>query len=371
MNRRFEKYRPPKPSNRLEPLYSTDKAKWMPSTHYKFTVHDIRNQLTPAEYYRARLVDSGTEIRAIHRLEWRIQKNPDGFLKASLKFQSLYRGFKGRQYFNSIKVELKMKRLQRDAENSVKSLMKSQTELEESISSAINEDGVDHTNNISYRNYENAIEIIDSVPRPTVLLLVMKAKMLYRISKFNDCEIVAREVLDLDNVNEDGYFLLACSLIKRNKFEQAYEELKLAFALLDEAGEHIVRLNAFICPKLNPPIYDETFDNCNHLVTTFPEDMNALLQRGCSLSCLQDWNGAIEDFTLILYYQPDLPNVLCLRARAYCCIREWQKSKDDYNRVMELYPDYATAWYGLQDVDQAYSELPMIDENLVNDFAQS
>lgn len=55
------------------------------------------------------------------------------------------------------------------------------------------------------------------------------------------------------------------------------------------------------------------------------------------------------------------------RARAYCCVREFEKAKADYNRVLVLYPDYATAWHGLQDIGQAYEELPMIDTDMVAD----
>jgi hypothetical protein len=48
-------------------------------------------------------------------------------------------------------------------------------------------------------------------------------------------------------------------------------------------------------------------------------------------------------------------------------MREWGKAKTDYSRVLQVYPDYATAWYGLQDINQPYEELPMLDMDLVND----
>ena len=119
---------------------------------------------------------------------------------------------------------------------------------------------------------------------------------------------------DFDGSNETGFYLLALSLTARNKYEQAYQELKIALAIVLEPREEMIRLNAYICSKIEIPRYTEAFENFDHLVTRYPEDMNAVLQRGCALSCLQDWTRAIEDFTFILYYQPDLPNVLCLRS---------------------------------------------------------
>ena len=180
---KFEKYKPPKPSNKLE---SHDRSKWMPSIHYKYTIQDIRTQLTPAEYYRARLVEFGPTIRALQRLEWKIQRLPAQTNSAALAFQALYRGFKGRKHFMAMRADLELRKDQRSAESLTKELMESQVALE-----------VSETNSTTpnFSNYETAFLTLDSVSVPTLNMLILKAKMLYRMSKFSECEAASREAI--------------------------------------------------------------------------------------------------------------------------------------------------------------------------------
>jgi hypothetical protein len=80
---------------------------WTPSLSYIHTLEDVKNQFTPAEYYRYNLVTSGKIIRQLIRLEARWNKNYDSFFSAAVKVQSLYRGNVGREHFNQVKDVLK------------------------------------------------------------------------------------------------------------------------------------------------------------------------------------------------------------------------------------------------------------------------
>ena len=51
--------------------------------------------------------------------------------------------------------------------------------------------------------------------------------------------------------------------------------------------DSIVRLNAFVCTKLQPPKYAEAVENFDFLVTEQPGDLTAYLQRACCLMALQ------------------------------------------------------------------------------------
>jgi len=63
---------------------------------------------------------------------------------------------------------------------------------------------------------------------------------------------------------------------------------------------------------------------------------HAPLQRGCVCCNMQDWGAAVDDFSLVLGYQPHLNNVRLLRARAYACAREWDDAKDDYEEILKV-----------------------------------
>ena len=52
---------------------------------------------------------------------------------------------------------------------------------------------------------------------------------------------------------------------------------------------------------------------CWFLRAAWPLQLTQLFQRACCYNCLQEWERAIEDLSLILYYQPGETKVMCFR----------------------------------------------------------
>lgn len=99
-------YRPPVSSGKLEGTYYNPPDIWKPSQSYKFTLEDIKNQFTPAEYFRHTLATSGKYIRLIQKLERRWQKNHEDWVRSAIRIQARHRGNVGRAYFFTVKIEL-------------------------------------------------------------------------------------------------------------------------------------------------------------------------------------------------------------------------------------------------------------------------
>ena len=100
----FEVYRPEQISSRLEPIYAQSKPDvCRPSISYHHTLQDIKNQFTPAEYYRHNLQTSGPYIRMIQRLESRWHKNYLLWNQSTILIQRIYRGVLGRRIFVIVK----------------------------------------------------------------------------------------------------------------------------------------------------------------------------------------------------------------------------------------------------------------------------
>jgi hypothetical protein len=74
----------------------------MPSISYKYSLEQIQSQLTPAEAYRDRLVNSDKLARTLLRLEWRWEKKLALWTALSIKVQKVYRGMKGRELYKKI-----------------------------------------------------------------------------------------------------------------------------------------------------------------------------------------------------------------------------------------------------------------------------
>lgn len=77
-----------------------------------------------------------------------------------------------------------------------------------------------------------------------------------------------------DSRNNAGYYLLSSSLTQRERYEEAFKELKFAVATIEDPLEDIVRLKAYLCLKINPPNIVEARETFDDLVHKHPEDMN-------------------------------------------------------------------------------------------------
>jgi tetratricopeptide (TPR) repeat protein len=177
---------------------------------------------------------------------------------------------------------------------------------------------------------------------------------------YNICIYIYNYIIHLDESNIDGHYLLACCYSIKQQYESAFKQLSILFSVNEKARiENVIRLNGFLCMKINPPQYDEAILSFDLLVSKYPEDMNALLQRACCLVCLQEWDRAIDDYSLIIDFQPNLIHVICMRARTYACQRKWSFAQKDYEYVLRTYPDDEMALKGLQDLNHLYETLPM------------
>lgn len=166
----FVVYRPAVQTGRLDSKYNPSSTAWKPSLSYKYTLSDVRNQFTPAENYRNRLVTSGPLIRQLQRLEWRWEKNLPEFIKAATRVQSLFRGIKNRQKFNLIKDTLKLHFAQREGKRKALHLYNDERFLD-------------------------SIAVINQVPVTNDELQDLKMRAEYKLKQFNDCISTAKGLI--------------------------------------------------------------------------------------------------------------------------------------------------------------------------------
>lgn len=170
-------YRPPQSNGRLAAKLSASESNrdvfghWTPALSYQYSLHDIKNQFTPAEHYRHQLVTSGKIIRQLLRLETRWNKNYEAFVKAAIKIQSLHRGNVGRAQFNQVKEVLKENYRHREAKSMAMKLFK--------------------------QGKFNEISIVVDKLKFYLDLAVIKLKSLYKAKKFSSCVEVANQILGL------------------------------------------------------------------------------------------------------------------------------------------------------------------------------
>ena len=170
LRKKFDIYRPPKPTGRLEGEYYKNQAVWAPSIFYQNSIEAIRDQMTPAQAYRHKLQTTGKEQRILRRLEWRWERDYEGFSKAARCVQAAYRGMTARHFISLIREELVLRKEQREAV-------------------------------AASRSHFEAGELNDSMKAilgcriATIELRVLQAKIYYRQEKFDECATSAQQVI--------------------------------------------------------------------------------------------------------------------------------------------------------------------------------
>lgn len=160
----FEIYRPPRIPSRLEPKFiPPPENEWRPSLDYKHTLLDVKQQFTPAEYYRQRLKTSGAYIRMIQRLEMRWSRHLEKFTSASITVQAWFRGVMGRRLFQKVKIANYDTMLRRKFTPPAMSAY-------------------------AQGDYHSALTEIFKAPAPHGdVLWTLTAKCQYRLKKYHDC----------------------------------------------------------------------------------------------------------------------------------------------------------------------------------------
>lgn len=347
MNRKrfeFEIYRPPKPTGRLVGDFAADpKSFWMPSISYKYSLEQIQSQMTPAEAYRDKLVNSDKVARMLIRLEWRWEKKLALWTALTLKVQKVWRGTKGRELYRKLLPGL----IARRKERLFRVVAVEQFNKGELIESFETLSYISETSNLS------------------TYLWVLKLKILYLWDQGPMIEKEAKTLIDIDPKCADAYYLLVCYYVKNNRLKDAYNELTRLFSRVDRPFEQCFLIKTYVCMKMYPPKHSEAADAMDVLCMEHPENMNYFFQRACANSCLQEFEKALSDLNIVQYYQPGLSNILCMRARVHACLRDWKSAKRDYDNVLYHHPGDPTALAGINDIIQEYDDLPMIDKEMV------
>ena len=99
----------------------------------------------------------------------------------------------------------------------------------------------------------------------------------------------------------------------------------------------------------------------NIVLTGKPEtDADAYYNRGNAKKKLQDYRGAIADFTIAIKLNPDDVDAYNNRGIAKKNLQDYRGAIADYNKAIELKPDYVNAYinrgnakYELKDLDGA------------------
>jgi len=180
-------------------------------------------QFTPAQAYKHRLQTTGKEVRMLQRLEWKWHRNFEKWTILATRVQSCYKGYKGRQYFKSVRENLILQHKRKDCKNFSTIHFRAGNKLE----------ALKTLNTLSFEEKTSEIRMIT-------------LRALYCLRMFPECERECDRVLRIDKLNEDAHYIKVCSFVSRGMYQEAYTALRVLFSTFEEPNPESYRLNGCV-----------------------------------------------------------------------------------------------------------------------------
>ena len=92
--------------------------------------------------------------------------------------------------------------------------------------------------------------------------------------------------------------------------------------------------------------FQEAADLFGQVLEKVPGHLIAYQSRGTARLKLEDYDGAIEDFTAFIKVNDQNEKVFCSRGTAYLALKKYEEAMADYNRSIEINQFYPNAYFG-------------------------
>ena len=293
-------------------------------------------ELTPAQQYRLALSKLSDHEKLIMRLENRWKKNVDKWIRASIRVQAVYRGYRGKRVAMGLRGKARVLKMKLDLVAKAQEAFrwKKWEELMNSSAEVLKMDP-EHVEvrrlrghcHLGQKQYREAIEEY--------------SEALLRDKNHIECR-TAR---------------VRCLSILR-EYSSAFEDFNHLMEI-DSENSSYWHLRGLIHGKLNMwPQAAADFEQCVELGDSEPSDY---IRRGMAQASSQRWEDAIASFGEAL--RRDERNVMALymRGRVYCCYRKWAEAEEDFNMALRWDPRCEEAQRGLEIIAIPHLPLPLTD----------
>lgn len=92
--------------------------------------------------------------------------------------------------------------------------------------------------------------------------------------------------------------------------------------------------------------FEEAVDLFGQVLDKVPGHLVAQQSRGTARLKLEDYEGAVEDFTAIIQVEGQNEKVFCSRGTAYLALKKYEEAMADFNRAIDINQFYPSAYFG-------------------------
>ena len=157
------------------------------------------------------------------------------------------------------------------------------------------------------------------------------------------------------------------NLIKEGKFQEAFELCNKELQRVDanepdslQTSKYIAALYYAMSKCVEPKVALQCMDLAIHFVGN---NSDYYLQRGQIKQALEDYQGALEDYSIIIEHEPRF-EAFGFRGGIYLNAGNLEESLNDYNKALEMNPNYGGGYVGRGRIKYAKNDL----EGAIKDF---
>jgi|GEM_PF-3300201 len=194
-------------------------------------------------------------------------------------------------------------------------------------------------NEITVRNYEHALVILDKVLglKPNYAIAYSHRGFVYAmLDNYEQAITDLTQAIVLEPKDRDAFTNRATMYSELKQYKQAIQDYTQAITLKPDSLMLLGRRGA---AYYNAGKYDQALEDFNNLLESnldTPTNNKARIHRGDIYNALKQYDQAIKDFSQILQTEPYHIITLTRRGTVYGQIEQHQLAIDDFNHIIEL-----------------------------------
>ena len=149
------------------------------------------------------------------------------------------------------------------------------------------------------------------------------------------------KAIELDPTNANAYYNRGIVYYEQNEYQTALNDFTIALKLCPDAETFNRRANA----KCRLNNFSGAIDDYTAAITNQPNYYMAYLNRGQLKFNQKEYQAAIDDYTSAITLKPDLSIAYYDRGLAKGLLKNYKGEISDYNMAIEYKPDYQDAYY--------------------------
>lgn len=202
--------------------------------------------------------------------------------------------------------------------------------------------GLDFFNRKLYPEAESSFRASLSIIPNRESVLVNLSATLLKLDKYSDAKNISKQVLELNNLNQEAWLNLGNALLKLQQYEQSITAYDKAISTGSELAE-IWYSRGIALQELKQ--HEQALTSYDKAISIDPESAESWSNRGNILQELKQYEQAINSYDKAISINPGYANARYNRGIAFQELKQYKQAINSYDEAVNIDPKYADAYW--------------------------